>query len=241
MLPAALTCFVSGLRQDNFKVRLRVFISAPTVVAKQANSAASLQHIHQHKESYPNTMVSYFFFDFNDVEKQSSRKAIRSLLFQFALQAIDVVQDLERLHKKCSSGQQQPSDDIIHSLFKESMAYPGDRYIVLDALDECTDREGLLTFIRELIGSKPRDLRILATSRREKDIDDQLSSVANYNIDIQSAVVDADIRIYIQDRMATDTKLKKWSDSVKNEITTALMEKAGGMYGRVPTLLYIVC
>jgi hypothetical protein len=116
-----------------------------------------------------------------------------------------------------------------------------EKYIVLDALDECTDREGLLNFIRDLMSSSPRDLRILSTSRREKDIDDELSQVANHNIDIQSAIVDTDIRIYIRDQMATDKKLKKWPDSVHNEITTALMEKAGGMYGRMFTLSNTVC
>src|SRR5947208_7073006 len=110
-------------------------------------------------------MASYFYFDFNDVEKQSSRKAIRSLLFQFILQISDMAQQLERLFQKCDNGQQQPAEDDIHSLFREAMARPGEKYIVLDALDECTDREGVLTFLRELIDSKPRDVRILATSR----------------------------------------------------------------------------
>jgi ankyrin repeat domain-containing protein 50 len=174
--------------------------------------------------------VSYFYFDFNDMEKQSSRKAIRSLLFQFTLQSNDIVQDLERLYQKCGSGQQQPPEGVIQSLFKGAVVYPGQKYIILDALDECTDREDLLTFIRELMDLKLRNLHILATSRREKDIEDELSSIANYNIDIQSSLVDADIRIYIRDRMATDIKLKKWPDSVQNEIITALMEKAGGMY-----------
>jgi hypothetical protein len=194
------------------------------------NSAASLHHILQHKESYPNRIVSYFYFDFNDAEKQSSRKAIRSLLFQFAQQGSDVVEKLERLYQTCRNGQQQPAEDVFPLMLREAIAHPGEKYIVLDALDECTDREGLLTFLRELVGSKPRDLRVLATSRREKDIEDELSSVADHNINIQSTIVDADIRVYIRDRMATDTKLRKWPDSVQNEIMIALMEKAGGMY-----------
>ena len=110
------------------------------------------------------------------------------------------------------------------------MVYPGQKYIILDALDECIDREDLLTFIRELTNLKLRNLLILVTSRREKDIEDELSSIANYNINIQSVLVDTDIRIYIRDRMAIDIKLKKWPNSVQNEIITALMEKVGGMY-----------
>lgn len=179
--------------------------------------------------------MGYFYFDFNDREKQSSTNAIRSLLFQYALQVGDVVQDLERLYQKCSSGQQQPAEEAISSHLRQAIARPEEKYIVLDALDECTDREGLLTFIQELPSSKPRNLHILATSRREKDIEDELNPIANHKVNIQSAIVDADIRIYIRDRMTTDTKLKKWPVSVQSEITTALMEKAGGMYGSVFT------
>lgn len=194
-------------------------------------SAASLHHILQHKESYPDTMVSYFYFDFNDTDKQSSKKAIRSLLFQFALQVSDIIRKLERLYQNCSNGQHQPAEDVFPLMLKEVIARQGEKYIILDALDECTDRGALLSFLLELTASKPCDLHILATSRREKDIDEELSSVANHNVSIQSAVVDEDIHIYVRDLMATDKKLKKWSDPVKNEIITALMEKAGGMYG----------
>ncbi|KAK4936029.1 hypothetical protein LTR10_023024 [Elasticomyces elasticus] len=194
-------------------------------------STASLHTILQHRVSYPNTIVTYFYFDFNDAAKQSSTKAIRSLLFQAAIQAKEVFHGLEQLYRKCSSGQQQPSEATIHSLFKDAMANPGEKYIILDALDECTDREELLPFIRDATASGLRDLHIMATSRREKDIEDELGPVADHNINIQSAIVDEDIRVYIRDRMATDTKLKKWSVEVQNEIMTALMEKAGGMSG----------
>ena len=192
-----------------------------------------------HKESQPDTTVSYFYFEFNDVEKQSFRKAVRSLLFQFALQGCGILQNLEQLFQECSNGQQQPAEDVIQSLFREALAYPRQKYIILDALDECTDREELLSFLCELMKSTPRDLHVLATSRREKDIEDELGSIANHNINIQSTLVDADIRIYIRDQMATDKKLQKWPTSVQNEITTILMEKAGGMYGWYFTTLYV--
>ncbi len=190
-----------------------------------------LHHILEHQQSQPDSMVGYFYFDSNDLEKQYSRNAIRSLLFQFALQASDITQDLTRLYETCSSGQQQPPDYVIQLLLIDALARPREKYIILDALDECTDREALWIFLRDLIASKPQDLRILATSRCEKDIEDELSPVTTQNIHIQSPDVDADIRIYIRDRLATDAKLKKWPLSVQDEITTALMARAGGMYG----------
>ena len=80
-------------------------------------------------------------------------------------------------------------------------------------------------------------VHILATSRREKDIEDELSLVAHHNINIHRALVNADIRIYIRDRMTTDTRLTKWPLSVRDEITTTLMGRADGMYEKHLTAL----
>jgi hypothetical protein len=71
---------------------------------------------------------------------------------------------------------------------------------------------------------------VMATSRRERDIEEQLRQIADYNINIQSAIVDEDIRVYVRDRLATDSKMKKWPRSVRDEIISVMMEKAGGMY-----------
>ena len=156
---------------------------------------------------------------------------MRSLLFQVALTQHDHFHRLEELYQKCDNGQKQPAEDVILSLLRDAIAGPGNIYIVLDALDECTDREELLTLLDELITSKQPSLHVLATSRREKDIEDQLSHIARYNVNIESAVVDEDIRIYVRDRLDTDARLKKWPAAVQEEITNVMMEKANGMYG----------
>jgi hypothetical protein len=198
-----------------------------------------LHTILQVQEVESDTAVSYFYFDFNDVEKQSSGKAVRSLLFQFAQQSFDGVRSLEQLYQRCGSGQQQPTEETIHSLLQEVMKSIKSKYIILDALDECTDREDLLTFICDLTDSEVNGLRVMATSRRERDIEEQLREAADYNINIQSAVVDEDIRIYIRDRLATDNKLKKLPQSIHEEIISVMMKKANGMYVCEWCLLYM--
>lgn len=177
-------------------------------------------------------MVCYFYFDFNDIEKQSSKKAIRSLLFQLTLQQPNRLQILEQLYQKCGNGQQQPAEDVIRSLLKDAVACTGRKYIILDALDECTDREDFMTVVRELVDLQQEGLRIMITSRREKDIEEQLGSIANYNINTQSAIVDEDIRVYVRDRLTRDSKLKKWPEKVQEDIIAVLMEKSDGMYVR---------
>ena len=193
-------------------------------------SAAALQDVLQDQEFSSDIVVSYFYFDFNDAEKQSSKKAIRSLMLQCAQQARDGAQALEQLYHKCRDGQQQPAEDTVQSLLQDTLAGPGQKFVVLDALDECTDPEGMLTFLHTVAQAQYSGLRILATGRRDRDIDAHLSLVAEYNIDIQSAVVDQDIRVYVQARLTTDPKLRKWPAAVQEEISQVMMEKAGGMY-----------
>jgi len=104
------------------------------------------------------------------------------------------------------------------------------KYIILDALDECTDRERLLPFIQNVVESQQYKVCLLATSRQEKDIKEELKPIANQTVGIQSAEVDHDICLYIHDQLATDPKLKKWPPSVKDEIASEMMKKADGMY-----------
>ena len=87
-----------------------------------------------------------------------------------------------------------------------------------------------MTFVGNLVDSFIENLHIMITSRRNKDIEDQLGSLTDYKINIQSAIVDEDIRVYLHNRLATDSKLRKWSEDVRVTIVTALMEKADGMY-----------
>ena len=129
-----------------------------------------------------------------------------------------------------SSNQQQPAEDTVPSLLQDTLAGPGQKFIVLDALDECIDPEGILTFLQTVAQAQYSGLPILVTSRRDRDIDAHLRLVAEHNIDIQRAVVDQDIRFYVQARLTTDPNLRKQPVAVQEEISQVMMEKAGGMY-----------
>jgi hypothetical protein len=109
----------------------------------------------------------------------------------------------------------------------------GETYIILDALDECKDREELLEGVRAIAGWELKKLHILVTSRREKDIEESLESLVNDDkrACIQGSLVNDDIQAYVHKRLQTDQKLKRWqkNSKVQQEIEMTLMEKAGGM------------
>ena len=113
------------------------------------------------------------------------------------------------------------------------MASLGDIYIILDALDECTERNELFEDLETVISWKDVNLHVIVTSRMEKDIDEALTPLINSRnrIGIQSTRVDDDIRTYIHDRLQVDRKLKRWQKDTKVQgmIEDTLMRKADGM------------
>ena len=112
------------------------------------------------------------------------------------------------------------------------------RTVVLDALDECTQRQELMDVLETVAGWQLDNMHLLMTSRKERDIE---SSVESYveeedTVCLQRDVVDRDIQRYVQQRLSDDKKLAKWNKdaAVRQEIEDALMQGARGMYACFP-------
>lgn len=65
-------------------------------------------------------------------------------------------------------------------------------FLICDALDECVERELLITFISDISLGKCDNIRLLATSRREHDIDTAIKPLCEASISIQDANIEAD-------------------------------------------------
>lgn len=173
--------------------------------------------------------VAYFYFDFNDSEKQRSDKMVRSLIVQLFGQSAKESRQMESAFSSCINGQRQPDTKTLMRILKEIMESLTETYVILDALDECSDRQELLESIKEIQECKSQRLHMLLTSRRLTDIEEMLEPLISPQdrICIQSVLVDEDISIYIHERL----KLSPWrkKPEVRNEIETKLMEKADGM------------
>jgi type III secretory pathway component EscV len=107
-------------------------------------------------------------------------------------------------------------------------------YIVLDALDECTQRQELVDVLETMAGWQLGNVHLLMTSRKERDIESSLESYVKEEdtICLQRDVVDKDIQRYVQQRLSDDKTLTKWNKdtAVRQEIEAALMHGARGMY-----------
>lgn len=174
-------------------------------------------------------VVLYFYFDFNDSSKQTFEKMIRSLIFQLYQQNEASRKDVEQLMSSCSNGNEQPKTQKLASMLQRLTDAAGGAHIVLDALDECTSRKDLLSWL----GSPTVRQRCLLTSRKEQDIESSLIKMEPTVeiIPIEQSPIDEDIRAVVQHTISNDEDLSRWKKmpEIRDLIENKLMEKAKGM------------
>ncbi|KAL8786582.1 MAG: hypothetical protein Q9213_002719 [Squamulea squamosa] len=189
------------------------------------------------KETGKDRALVYYYFDFNDVEKQDCWKMLRSCLLQLSMQNKSNGPLLESLYHSCNEGQGQPTSNQLLDTFKAMLEPFNAIHIVLDALDECKTQADLLTIIRQITYWCIDGLHLLLTSRREGSLGDSLGLLLHDDgiINIQSSLVEDDIRALIRGRLSNDDSyngMRRWSNrgDVKDMIESRLMEKADGMF-----------
>lgn len=179
----------------------------------------------------PSTAVLFFCFDFADNEKQHHESMIRSFIIQLFTLNTHSFQALKSL--RSSYGLGQPSFNALLSLLREMIEHFQETFIIVDALDECKERENLLTILKKIADWKLAALHILVTSRKENDIEESMNMLSDEKLRICLEGVQAndDICAYIHDRLQTDQNLKRWQKNaeVQQEIEETLISKANGM------------
>lgn len=156
---------------------------------------------------------------------------VRSLIEQFSRQWKSVPRALESLFSVCTNGHRQPTFKELLMTLQQILKEFKETFIIFDALDECTEREELLNTISKMVKWDLGHLHVLATSPRERDIEEAFSSWLSEQegVSIQHSMVNDDIRIYIEKVLQTDQGMNRWPQTVRDEIQQALMSNADGM------------
>jgi hypothetical protein len=185
--------------------------------------------------------MAYFYFDFRDVDKQSRRDLLPSLLIQLAARSDPFCDILSQLYKEYDNGTHQASDSALIRCLKDMLTLPDQRpvYLILDALDECpntsgvpSSREQVLDLVKELVGLRLPSLHICATSRPEVDIQDTLASVASHSVSLHDeSGQQKDIAEYVRSVVYADSvrAMRRWRDEDKALVIRTLSERADGM------------
>lgn len=197
-------------------------------------SSTVIEHLLQQYNNNTGTVTAYFYFDFNNAQKQDPELMLRSLLCQLLQRSFTIPKGVDVLFSACDNGQRQPSLHALLEVLPQVMQQFTHVYIVLDALDECTQRLELMNLLETVAGRQLDNMHLLMTSREERDIERSLKNYVKEEgtICLQQDVVDKDIQRYVQQRLSDDQTLAKWNKdvAVRQEIEDALIRGARGMY-----------
>ena len=126
----------------------------------------------------------------------------------------------------------QPSDEELQNVLRDILDRFSNAYIMIDALNECTDREKTLNWANKLISEsdthrKPANVHIVITSRPERDIYEVFAALDPHSVDAGEANAN-DIADYLKLHM--ESKFTKYDENTRAKIKSELGEHAEGSY-----------
>ena len=187
-------------------------------------------------------IMTYFYCDFRDEDKQNCRNLVLSIISQLCAQSDICCDTLSRIHLAHDKGTRKPSDETLTRCLTELVSLPVQVpnlpiYIIVDALDECpnesglpTPREEVLDLVKSLVSLRVPNLHICVTSRPEIDIQTALELLTNLCVSLHNeSGQKKDIVDYISSVVYSDMKMRRWREEDRKLVTETLTERANGM------------
>lgn len=167
--------------------------------------------------------------------KQQVANFMSSILADLCAQTNDLPDPVQQLYLKCNNGHREPLLSDLVSVFIAVVPLFEAVFVVIDALDECPtkddEREELLKTIKAMHEQSAMNVHLLVTSRRHYDIEAVIGPLAGVAaIQIESAMNDDDIKMYIRSEVqAIGKKNTWWHDNLCTAVEATLLEGANGM------------
>ena len=217
------------------------YISLLICPLRELNSCPSSAIIQDIRDMHKLGLASlaFFYCDFRDNQKKDRHGLLASLLVQLCDQSNSYCAVLSDFYSVHDSGSQHPSDDDLAQCLETLLKLPGQVpvYIVLDALDECSNTTGLpsprdkvLELVQRLVTLRLPGLRICVTSRPEADITPVIDCLASHSISLHGESGQRqDMAEYVRFVVNTDPMMRKWKPADKELVIDVLTKRADGM------------
>jgi len=214
--------------------RALVWLSLKGIPSADFLSSTIIENTKTHCSTNPsrNAQVAFYYFSFTDSEKQKPANLLRSIIAQLLRERHQIPEKVQSLYNSYHGG--APPLDVLKSALRFMLEDSTESFVLIDALDECPSNDGAREQVCELLveicsWSLP-GLHMLATSRKEPDIQEILSAITYLKtVPIQNAEVNADIQLYVKSEIEKEPKLRAWAEKVE-EMEKTLVGKANGMY-----------
>ena len=169
------------------------------------------------------------YCDYKEFNQQSTAKYLASLLQQLIIQRGSLPAHIKTMYETNSKKHIAPTFPELLDLLQREMLEFSRAYIVIDALDECTELNGIRDQLLEGVLQLPESTSVLITSRYIPGIDIYLQDALRLDVKAH----EDDLQLFVRNRLA---KEKTWARRVRLDaslqIKTAnsIVERAGGMY-----------
>ncbi|TLS27284.1 hypothetical protein PpBr36_05524 [Pyricularia pennisetigena] len=213
-------------------VRRHMWLHGMPGCGKTVLATTILDHVAALKDS----ITISFFFDFNDRGLQTLGGMLRSLLFQLhdTLAGLNNSnKELARLFDKLTGA--PVSAATFFTCLKAMASGPRKIYIILDALDECSQRPLLLTWMRDLLSDNELgQYQLIATGRPEDEFVRTLNPLIGEEncLELDKEAVDMDIQAYVDFEIVNHPGLSRWNGNhtVQKLIRKEIGNSAGGIF-----------
>jgi hypothetical protein len=169
--------------------------------------------------------VAYVFCNYTTQHEQDSCSLLAAILKQLAHgQAMEPV---ERLYQQHAHHETKASLDEIYEALKQVLEHYNTTYIVVDALDECPAEDGT----RSQFPAKLRDLqlghdvRLMVTSRSERDIVDAFTDVSRLEVRASTE----DVERFVKGQTERMPKIIQREPALQEMIQERIVQASDGM------------
>ena len=188
--------------------------------------AAQLTHTHG------DTVIAAQFVEWDKPDHRDARRVVCSIAFQIATRLPDyrkLLLTLPEIKKLDRENANELFDYLLANPLKSVINRGREKLlIVIDALDEAGDsgRNPLVEMLARNAHHLPEWLGMLVTSRPEFDVKTPLQALNPLPLDTKSESNKADIRAYLNNKLATELNNKPNAEKLVNQI----LEKSEGVF-----------
>lgn len=219
-------CLLTVHKLGQVKLSLRKCHRCSTRSIAYMIRSAAIDHL---QRTFPtsNVGIAFLYCNYKEQEQQTLINFVASLLQQLVGQQSLVPDEVCSLWEEHRRGRTPPGLVEISKLFQSIASVFSSIFIVIDALDECSEvtRNYLIAEINKL----PQNLHLMVTSRHNASIEQLFSG----SVRLEILATDGDVKAYVCTQIDRRERLKKFvqaDPSLQEKIETRIADKAQGMF-----------
>ena len=169
--------------------------------------------------------ASVYYYCFFGRNQNEAAPFLRWLISKLCRQADLVPGSVYKLYKHGSEPSFEELLEAVEAILVEFDCI----YLTIDALDESIPRDDLLQVLQALAtDSRFKKIKLLVSSREYIDIEKVMKGFS-VSVPMADTFVEEDIRLHVRSTLQTNSKFKRWPQSLLDQVEAAVSTGARGM------------